>query len=121
MEDFTIKIWSVNFAHVENACAQGLLALVALAFFPRRRVSLAHPIKVANELIRWFEEGAVDGFMLGLPVLGFGLEDFITLVLPALSERGYHDLAQAGDTLRDHFNLLYRKSRYALTQEAAAV
>jgi hypothetical protein len=56
--------------------------------------------------------------MLGLPVLGFGLEDLITLVLPALSERGYHDLAQAGDT---HFNLPYRKSRYAPSQEAAAV
>jgi len=76
----------------------------------RRRSShvggfIGTPDQVANELIRWFEEGAADGFMLGLPVLGFGLEDFITLVLPALSERGYHDSAQAGDTLRDHFNL----------------
>jgi FMN-dependent oxidoreductase (nitrilotriacetate monooxygenase family) len=79
------------------------------------------PDQVANELIRWVEEGAADGFMLGLPVLGFGLEDFITLVLPALAERGYHDMAQAGHTLRDHFKLPYRKSRYAVAQEAVAV
>jgi hypothetical protein len=34
--------------------------------------------------------------MLGLSVIGFGLDDFVKHVLPALAERGYHDMAQAG-------------------------
>jgi len=79
------------------------------------------PDQVADEMIRWVEGGAADGFMLGLPVVGFGLEDFITHLLPVLAERGYHDMVQAGHTLRDHFNLPYRKSRYALAHEAVAV
>ena len=33
------------------------------------------PDKVADELIRWVEEGAADGFMLGLPVIGSGLDE----------------------------------------------
>ena len=40
-----MKIWSVNLAMWKMPAHAGLLALVALAFFPRRRVSLAHPIK----------------------------------------------------------------------------
>jgi FMN-dependent oxidoreductase (nitrilotriacetate monooxygenase family) len=71
------------------------------------------PEKVADELIRWVEEGAADGFMLGLPVVGLGLDDFVRLVLPILAERGYHDMTLSGATLRDHFRLPYRESRYA--------
>jgi FMN-dependent oxidoreductase (nitrilotriacetate monooxygenase family) len=71
------------------------------------------PDKVADELIRWIEEGAADGFMLGLPVVGSGLDDFVELVLPVLAERGYHDMAQRGTTLRDHLGLPYCESRHA--------
>jgi hypothetical protein len=71
------------------------------------------PEKVADELIRWVEDGAADGFMLGLPVVGMGLDDFVRLVLPILAERGYHDMTLHGTTLRDHFGLPYRESRYA--------
>jgi hypothetical protein len=69
--------------------------------------------------IRWVEGGAADGFMLGLPVIGFGLDDFVKHVLPALAERGYHDMAQAGVTLRQHLNLPYRESRYVQAAQAA--
>jgi FMN-dependent oxidoreductase (nitrilotriacetate monooxygenase family) len=71
------------------------------------------PDKIADELIRWVEEGAADGFMLGLPVVGSGLDDFVQHLLPVLAERGYHDMAQRGTTLRDHLGLPYRESRYA--------
>ena len=77
------------------------------------------PEKVADEMIRWVEEGAADGFMLGLPVVGSGLDDFVRLVLPILAERGYHDMTLSGATLRDHFGLPYRESRYARTRESA--
>lgn len=69
--------------------------------------------KVADEMIQWVEEGAADGFMLVLPVVGFGLDDVIRHLLPALAARGYHDAAPGGTTLRDRLGLPYRESRYA--------
>jgi FMN-dependent oxidoreductase (nitrilotriacetate monooxygenase family) len=69
--------------------------------------------KIADELIRWVEGGAADGFMLGFPVLGSGLDDFVRHVLPVLAARGYHDVEQRGATLRDHLGLPYRESCYA--------
>ncbi|HXZ03055.1 MAG TPA: LLM class flavin-dependent oxidoreductase [Stellaceae bacterium] len=69
--------------------------------------------RIADELIRWVDGGAADGFILGLPVTGVGLDDFVGKVLPALKARGYHDMVQQGTTLRDHFGLPYRESRYA--------
>jgi alkanesulfonate monooxygenase SsuD/methylene tetrahydromethanopterin reductase-like flavin-dependent oxidoreductase (luciferase family) len=74
--------------HVENASARRAACFSRAGVLPTSEGFIGTPDQVANELIRWFEEGAADGFMLGLPILGFGLEDFITLVLPALSERG---------------------------------
>lgn len=71
------------------------------------------PSKIADELIRWVDEGAADGFMLGFAVVGSGLDDFVEHVLPLLRARGYHDTALRGTTLRDHFGLPYRESRYA--------
>ena len=79
------------------------------------------PDTVAEELIRWVEGGAADGFMLGFPVLGSGLDDFVQHVLPVLAARGYHDMAQRGTTLRDHFGLPYRESRYAQASQPAVL
>lgn len=70
------------------------------------------PDKIADELIRWVDGGAADGFILGFPVLGSGLDDFVQYVLPLLAARGYHDVLH-GATLRDHLGLPYRESRYA--------
>lgn len=75
--------------------------------------------KVADELIRWVDEGAADGFMLGLPVLGSGLDDFVQHVLPVLAARGYHNAVLPGATLRDHLGLPYRESRYAREKQPA--
>lgn len=79
------------------------------------------PDKIADEMIRWVEEGAADGFMLGLPVLGFGLNDFIEHVLPVVTKRGYHDPVLRGTTLRDNLGLPYRESRYARVAEAETI
>lgn len=79
------------------------------------------PEKIADEMIRWVEGGAADGFMLGFPVMGFGLDDFIEHVLPVLTERGYHDPVLRGETLRDHLGLSYRESRYARIARAETV
>ncbi|MES2937610.1 MAG: LLM class flavin-dependent oxidoreductase [Pseudomonadota bacterium] len=69
--------------------------------------------KVADEMIRWVEEGAADGFMLVLPVVGFGLDDFVRHLLPVLAARGYHDPVPGATTLRDRLGLPYCESRYA--------
>jgi FMN-dependent oxidoreductase (nitrilotriacetate monooxygenase family) len=75
--------------------------------------------KVADELIRWVEEGAADGFMLGLSVVGSGLDDFIRHVLPVLKARGYHDMTLTGTTLREHLGLPYVENRHTRARKAA--
>lgn len=72
---------------------------------------------IADEIIRWVEEGAADGFILGFPVIAEGLDDFATHVLPILEQRGYFNPALEGATLRDHLGLEYRESRHAAPAE----
>lgn len=72
---------------------------------------------IANEIIRWVEEGAADGLILGFPVIAEGLDDFATHVLPILERRGYFTPALEGATLRDRLGLEYRESRYAAPAE----
>jgi FMN-dependent oxidoreductase (nitrilotriacetate monooxygenase family) len=68
---------------------------------------------IADEIIRWIEEDAADGFILGFPVIAEGLADFAEHVLPLLERRGYFKRELVGETLRDHLGLPYRESRYA--------
>ncbi|WP_321925970.1 LLM class flavin-dependent oxidoreductase [Burkholderia sp. BCC1998] len=73
---------------------------------------------VADELIRWFDAGAADGFILGFQVQTEGLEDFVRYVIPALEARGRYQRALPGATLRDHLGLPRRASRYATAETA---
>ncbi|OCO99925.1 MULTISPECIES: LLM class flavin-dependent oxidoreductase [unclassified Ensifer] len=68
---------------------------------------------IADEIIRWIDEDAADGFILGFPVIAEGLADFTQHVLPLLENRGYFKPKLEGETLRDHLGLPYRESRYA--------
>jgi FMN-dependent oxidoreductase (nitrilotriacetate monooxygenase family) len=72
---------------------------------------------IASEIIRWVEEGAADGFILGFPVIAEGLDDFATHVLPILEQRGYFNPVLEGETLRDHLGLAFRESRYTAPAE----
>lgn len=78
------------------------------------------PDKVADEIIRWIENDAADGFILGFPVIAEGLDDFIRLVIPVLQQRGYFNPQLEGQTLRDHLGLPFRKSVYAGGSTGAA-
>ncbi len=73
---------------------------------------------VAEVLIRWFDAGAGDGFILGFPVQAQGLDDFVAHVLPALEARGYYRRELAGHTLRDHLGLPRKPSRRAAASAA---
>ncbi|POR47528.1 FMN-dependent oxidoreductase (nitrilotriacetate monooxygenase family) [Paraburkholderia eburnea] len=72
--------------------------------------------EIAEELIRWIDAGAADGFILGFPVQAEGLDDFVKHVIPVLEARGRYSRRLSGDTLRDHLGLPRRESRYALAK-----
>jgi alkanesulfonate monooxygenase len=63
------------------------------------------PVQVADELQRWFEGGAADGFNIMPPVLPGGLDDFVELVIPELQRRGLFRTAYEGTTLRENLGL----------------
>jgi FMN-dependent oxidoreductase (nitrilotriacetate monooxygenase family) len=63
------------------------------------------PEKVAEDLVRWFEAGAADGFVLMFDVLPDGLETFVDQVIPLLVARGVFRAEYAGTTFRDHLGL----------------
>lgn len=74
--------------------------------------------QIADELIRWLDAGAADGFILGFPVQAEGLDDFVKYVIPVLEARGRYSRTLQGQTLRDHLGLPRRESRYALAETA---
>ncbi|MBV8500313.1 MAG: LLM class flavin-dependent oxidoreductase [Paucibacter sp.] len=77
--------------------------------------------RIAEEIIRWVDEEAVDGFILGFPVQAQGLQDFIDFVIPALEARGRYDRQLAGATLREHLGLPRKASRYSSADAQPAV
>ncbi|MET4898279.1 LLM class flavin-dependent oxidoreductase [Sphingomonadaceae bacterium jetA1] len=100
---------------------QGLtLREVALRSATPRPNFLGSGEKVADTLIRWIDDGAADGFILGFPIAAQGLDDFIAHVLPALEARGRYDRVLHGATLRDHLGLPFKESRYNAAAKPAA-
>lgn len=62
------------------------------------------PEQIADEILRWIDGGAADGFNLMPPRLPQGLEDFVELVVPVLQERGRFRGAYQGLTLRENLS-----------------
>jgi FMN-dependent oxidoreductase (nitrilotriacetate monooxygenase family) len=86
---------------------------VAFATATPRPAFIGTGAEVAEEIIRWIDGGASDGFILGFPVQAEGLEDFVTLVIPELEARGRYNRELPGETLRDHLGLPRKPSRYS--------
>ncbi|WP_336082234.1 LLM class flavin-dependent oxidoreductase [Nocardia sp. SSK8] len=70
------------------------------------------PEQVADELRRWFDAGAADGFNIMPPYLPGGLADFVDRVVPILQERGLFRTDYASTTLRGHYGLDPVESRF---------
>jgi alkanesulfonate monooxygenase len=70
-------------------------------------------VQIADDMERWFLSRGVDGFLIQPAYLPGGLEDFITMVIPVLQERGLFRTEYEGTTLRDHLELPRPRSRYA--------
>lgn len=97
-----------------DARAQGLtLRQVALQTATPKSQFVGSGKKVAAEIIRWVDEGAADGFILGFPVISEGLDDFIAHVLPELEAQGRYERTLPGHTLREHLGLPRKTSRHA--------
>ena len=70
-------------------------------------------VQIADDMERWFVNCGVDGFLIQPSYLPGGLEDFITMVIPELQQRGLFRTEYEGTTLRDHLGLPRPRSRYA--------
>ncbi|MCH5529010.1 LLM class flavin-dependent oxidoreductase [Pseudomonas syringae pv. syringae] len=63
------------------------------------------PEQIADELQRWFEQGAADGFNVLVPHLPGGLQDVAQLLVPELQRRGLFRTEYEGTTLRENLGL----------------
>jgi hypothetical protein len=70
-------------------------------------------VQVADEIQRWFQNGAADGFNIMPPWLPGGFDAFADEVVPILQSRGLFRTEYSGGTLRGHFGLDRPESQYA--------
>ncbi|WP_241383676.1 LLM class flavin-dependent oxidoreductase [Rhodococcus sp. CH91] len=68
------------------------------------RTLVGSPDTVADDLARWFDSGAADGFIILPADLPVGLNEFVDEVVPRLQKRGLLRTEYAGRTLRDHID-----------------
>jgi hypothetical protein len=61
----------------------------------------------------WFDNRAVDGFLIQPSDLPNGLNEFVDLIIPELQSRGLFRTEHEGPTLRDNLGLPRPVSRYA--------
>ena len=83
----------------------------ALRFATRHSPFVGSPTTVANELERWFREGAADGFNIGVGEPN-ELEKFSNEVVPILQARGLFRREYEADTLRGNLGLSIPANRY---------
>ncbi|GGI26173.1 MULTISPECIES: LLM class flavin-dependent oxidoreductase [Bradyrhizobium] len=68
------------------------------------------PSQIADEMERWIDNEAGDGFMITFPYMPTCLEDFVSMVVPVLQERGLMRKSYRGKTLRENLGLRYPKN-----------
>ncbi|MFJ9312965.1 LLM class flavin-dependent oxidoreductase [Pimelobacter simplex] len=84
----------------EGLTLRQLLQRIGLSIGHRSLVGT--PDDVADDLQRWFEAGAADGFIVIPADMPGGLTDFVEEVVPRLQRRGLFRERYAGATLREH-------------------
>ncbi|SFF38192.1 FMN-dependent oxidoreductase, nitrilotriacetate monooxygenase family [Paenibacillus algorifonticola] len=103
--------------HIKRQAKEGGLTLrqVALQVTTPRPTFIGTPDKVADQIQQWFEQGAVDGFIVGSSI-PTGLTEFVDQVVPILQERGLFREEYEHDTLRGHLGVPVPENRYAKTK-----
>ena len=82
----------------------------------KRDAFVGSPQQVADEMERWFNEKACDGFMLQFPLLPRDLEAFVEKVVPILQEKGIFRKDYEGNTLREHLGVVKPVNQYTRTK-----
>jgi FMN-dependent oxidoreductase (nitrilotriacetate monooxygenase family) len=77
-----------------------------------KMVLVGSPKTIADEMERWYQANAVDGFIIQPPHLPGSLYDFVELMVPELTRRGLMRTEYAGPTLRENLGLPRPLSRY---------
>lgn len=67
---------------------------------------------VADEMQKWLEEDASDGFTVVFPFLPQGLDDVAKRLVPELQRRGIFRTDYEGSTLREHLDLPRPSNRF---------
>ncbi|NVH74142.1 LLM class flavin-dependent oxidoreductase [Paraburkholderia sp. JPY432] len=80
------------------------------------RMLVGTPETIADDIERWFNGRAADGFNLNADVFPSGLADFVDQVVPLLQRKGIFRREYEGTTLREHYGLPRPPSRYADAQ-----
>jgi FMN-dependent oxidoreductase (nitrilotriacetate monooxygenase family) len=94
------------------------LRQTALRLATRRSAFVGAPETVANELTRWFREGAADGFIIGAGA-PTDIDAFVAQVVPILRQRGLFREEYSEDTLRGHLGLPVPANRYDAVRRGA--
>ncbi|HYQ42179.1 MAG TPA: LLM class flavin-dependent oxidoreductase [Polyangiaceae bacterium] len=84
----------------------------AIRFATRHSPFVGSPTTVANELERWFLQGAADGFNIGVGEPN-ELDKFTREVVPVLQARGLFRREYEADTLRGNLGLAIPENRYS--------
>ena len=75
---------------------------------------------IADEMEKWIETSASDGFTIMFPYLPGGLDDFVRGVIPELQRRGLFRKEYEGKTLRENLGLPRPGNRFFDNKAVAA-
>ncbi len=96
-----------------RAEADGLTIRELVIEMTARQQFVGTPETVADEIDRYVQADACDGFILVPHLTPTGLDDFASRVVPILQERGAFRSEYTGRTLRDHLGLPQVASTHA--------
>jgi hypothetical protein len=71
------------------------------------------PISIVDQMQRWFESHAVDGYLIQPPILPASLDEFNSQIIPELQNRGLFRTEYSGQTLRENLGLKRPPSMHA--------
>jgi FMN-dependent oxidoreductase (nitrilotriacetate monooxygenase family) len=89
----------------ERAEAENLSIRELVIAVTSRQQFVGTAAQIADEIDRYIQADACDGFILVPHLTPHGLDEFVDRVVPLLQERGAFRTGYAGETLREHLGL----------------
>ena len=89
----------------ERAEAENLSIRELIIAVTSRQQFVGTAARIADEIDRYIQADACDGFILVPHLTPHGLDEFVDRVVPLLQERGAFRTEYAGETLREHLGL----------------